>query len=270
MPGAGTAACRGTPWTAMRPAVTLTSLPRIASTSPSRSRKAKPVYFPEAGTDLEKVAMALSRAEISRHLPAGRQVRHRVRTASAPTGPFRQPSAPYNEPCIDDEGDVFIAGEDGQFFGSTATSKFNAESPVRCGQPPNLQGRQPPDRRGLQQGGLPLPAAAHHRPVGGRGRPSTTAPSRPSRWSCGSTPLTAPSTCTPTWCPTSSSWTTTRCGTPTDIIGQHIHLPKWDLTTTDGAANGWNYEDGTLSPGAVLERIDAINHWNENTDNSLY
>jgi len=24
--------------------------------------------------------------------------------------------------------------------------------------------------------------------------------------------------------------------TPTDIIGQHIHLPKWDLTTTDGAA----------------------------------
>ena len=47
--------------------------------------------------------------------------------------------------------------------------------------------------------------------------------------------------------------------TPTDIIGQHIHLPKWDLTTTDGAANGWNYEDGTLSPGAVRERIHAIN-----------
>ena len=39
--------------------------------------------------------------------------------------------------------------------------------------------------------------------------------------------------------------------TPTDIIGQHIHLPKWDLTTADGAANGWNYEDGTLSPGSV-------------------
>jgi hypothetical protein len=50
--------------------------------------------------------------------------------------------------------------------------------------------------------------------------------------------------------------------TPTDIIGQHIHLPKWDLTTTDGAANGWNYEDGTLSPGMVQERIEAINHFN--------
>ena len=54
--------------------------------------------------------------------------------------------------------------------------------------------------------------------------------------------------------------------TPTDIIGQHIHLPKWDLTTNDGAANGWNYEDGTLSPGAVVERIIAINHFNGPND----
>jgi hypothetical protein len=50
--------------------------------------------------------------------------------------------------------------------------------------------------------------------------------------------------------------------TPTDIIGQHIHLPKWDLTTGDGAANGWNYEDGTLAPGIVRERIHAINEFN--------
>ena len=50
--------------------------------------------------------------------------------------------------------------------------------------------------------------------------------------------------------------------TPTDIIGQHIHLPKWDLTTNDGAANGWNYEDGTLAPGIVEERIHAINKFN--------
>jgi hypothetical protein len=50
--------------------------------------------------------------------------------------------------------------------------------------------------------------------------------------------------------------------TPTDIIGQHIHLPKWDLTTNDGAANGWNYEDGTLSPLMVQERIHAVNEYN--------
>lgn len=46
---------------------------------------------------------------------------------------------------------------------------------------------------------------------------------------------------------------------PTDIIGQHIHLVKFDVTSSDGAANGWNYEDGSLSPGEVQERIHAIN-----------
>ncbi|MDT4809216.1 hypothetical protein FQZ97_420930 [compost metagenome] len=50
--------------------------------------------------------------------------------------------------------------------------------------------------------------------------------------------------------------------TPTDIIGQHIHLPKWDLTSADGSANGWNYEDGVLSPTSVVERIQAIRHYN--------
>ena len=47
--------------------------------------------------------------------------------------------------------------------------------------------------------------------------------------------------------------------TPTDILGQHIHLVKFDVTSSDGAGNGWNYEDGTFSPDEVRERIDAIN-----------
>jgi manganese oxidase len=47
--------------------------------------------------------------------------------------------------------------------------------------------------------------------------------------------------------------------TPTDIMGQHIHLVKFDVTASDGAGNGWNYEDGTFSPGEVQERIHAIN-----------
>ncbi|HNK63285.1 MAG TPA: Ig-like domain-containing protein [Anaerolineales bacterium] len=46
--------------------------------------------------------------------------------------------------------------------------------------------------------------------------------------------------------------------TPTDIIGQHIHLVKFDVTSSDGSANGFNYEDGTLSPMEVQERIHAI------------
>ncbi len=47
--------------------------------------------------------------------------------------------------------------------------------------------------------------------------------------------------------------------TPTDILGQHIHLVKFDVTSSDGSANGFNYEDGTFSPGEVRERIEAIN-----------
>jgi hypothetical protein len=47
--------------------------------------------------------------------------------------------------------------------------------------------------------------------------------------------------------------------TPTDLMGQHIHLVKFDVTSSDGAGNGFNYEDGTFSPDEVIERINAIN-----------
>jgi manganese oxidase len=46
--------------------------------------------------------------------------------------------------------------------------------------------------------------------------------------------------------------------TPTDILGQHIHLVKFDVTASDGAGNGFNYEDGTFSPDEVREIIHAI------------
>ena len=46
--------------------------------------------------------------------------------------------------------------------------------------------------------------------------------------------------------------------TPTDILGQHIHLVKFDVTSSDGAGNGFNYEDGTFSPEEVQEMIAAI------------
>lgn len=44
---------------------------------------------------------------------------------------------------------------------------------------------------------------------------------------------------------------------PTDTIGQHIHLVKFDVTSSDGSANGFNYEDGTFAPDAVHERLEA-------------
>jgi manganese oxidase len=49
--------------------------------------------------------------------------------------------------------------------------------------------------------------------------------------------------------------------TPTDTIGQHIHLVKFDVTSSDGSGNGWNYEDGTFSPDEVRERVFAHNRW---------
>ncbi|HKI05262.1 MAG TPA: copper oxidase [Thermoanaerobaculia bacterium] len=53
--------------------------------------------------------------------------------------------------------------------------------------------------------------------------------------------------------------------TPTDILGQHIHLVKFDVLASDGAANGFNYEDGSFSPGEVRERIAAIRKGNSCT-----
>ncbi|MGZ8842140.1 MAG: copper oxidase [Pyrinomonadaceae bacterium] len=51
--------------------------------------------------------------------------------------------------------------------------------------------------------------------------------------------------------------------TPTDVIGQHIHLVKFDVTSSDGSGNGFNYEDGTFSPDEVNERINAIRKKNK-------
>jgi hypothetical protein len=51
--------------------------------------------------------------------------------------------------------------------------------------------------------------------------------------------------------------------TPTDVLGQHIHLVKFDVLASDGAANGFNYEDGSLSPDEVRERIHGIRKGND-------
>ncbi|HKI05263.1 MAG TPA: copper oxidase [Thermoanaerobaculia bacterium] len=50
--------------------------------------------------------------------------------------------------------------------------------------------------------------------------------------------------------------------TPTDVLGQHIHLVKFDVTASDGAANGFNYEDGAFGPEEVRARVAAIRAFN--------
>jgi hypothetical protein len=57
--------------------------------------------------------------------------------------------------------------------------------------------------------------------------------------------------------------------TPTDIIGQHIHLVKFDVTSSDGSGNGFNYEDGTFAPKEVIQRITAIRAQNHCQLNDL-
>jgi len=49
----------------------------------------------------------------------------------------------------------------------------------------------------------------------------------------------------------------------TDTIGQHIHLVKFDVTSSDGASNGFNYENGAFSPEEVRHRIEANNVYQE-------
>ncbi len=55
---------------------------------------------------------------------------------------------------------------------------------------------------------------------------------------------------------------------PTDTMGQHIHLVKFDVTSSDGAGNGWNYEDGTFTAQEVRERIEANNAYQESVGGS--
>jgi hypothetical protein len=42
--------------------------------------------------------------------------------------------------------------------------------------------------------------------------------------------------------------------TPTDTIGQHIHLVKFDVMASDGSGNGFNYEDGTFAADELIAR----------------
>ncbi|MGC4026885.1 MAG: hypothetical protein QM744_18140 [Mesorhizobium sp.] len=51
--------------------------------------------------------------------------------------------------------------------------------------------------------------------------------------------------------------------TPTDTIGQHIHLVKFDVTSSDGSGNGFNYEDGTLAADEIAARICAAKNHDE-------
>jgi len=223
--------------------------------------KVKPVWFPEDGTDVEKAVMAFHarREHASSAVDLSNAVQPRPFVTNGSGRPV--PGAPYHDPCIDDTGALLTGGVVGHFFdaaggfGTTGASPFNADNP-RVYKGANIQfdavlnklGYHYPQQRiiSLWEDAVPTITKA---------RAPEPLVMRMNTFDCVQFSHT-------NLVPTNFELDDYQVRTPTDIIGQHIHLPKWDLTTADGSANGWNYEDGTLSPGAVRERIQAINTFN--------
>jgi hypothetical protein len=100
--------------------------------------RAKPVWFPEGGTDIEQVAMAFhaqrSHPSMAVNLDGTTTAANYITNGGAP-----QAGAPFFEPCLDDTGKTLFTGAGaGLWFGSginavpnvnLGTSPFNATTP---------------------------------------------------------------------------------------------------------------------------------------------
>ncbi len=246
---------------------------------------AKPVFFPEEGTDLEQAAMAyhgerchptyrldsIDEFGNPTYVEAGCDDPHgsNVQPGFLTNGSKPIAGAPFQDPCIDDTGAV-MTGQQGSFFSGNSltamwdgagmnthgSSPFTAQSP-RVYKAANVQfdavlnklGYHFPQQRVITLWQDVVPTVNQERPP----EPMVL---RMNTFDC--TQYVHSNVV-----PKAYELDDYQVRTPTDIIGQHIHLPKWDLTSADGSANGFNYEDGTLSPQAVVELIHAINNFNE-------
>ncbi|WCM53335.1 hypothetical protein OH720_10070 [Pseudomonas sp. WJP1] len=229
--------------------------------------RAKPVYFPEEGTEVEQSAMAFhakpSHASFA-VLPNGQLLPRDFLTNGAPP----VAGAPFFEPCMDDRqkrltrsagAGYFNSGErlDAQTF--SGASMFSADHP-RVYKGANIQFDAVFNKIGYhfpQTRILTLWEDAW--PVINKQRPPEPLVMRMNTFDCTMYQHT-------NLVPSVYELDDYQVRTPTDVIGQHIHLPKWDLTAADGSANGWNYEDGVLSPSTVVERIHAIRRFNNCRD----
>jgi manganese oxidase len=237
-------------------------------------KKADAVFYPEEGTDLEKVAMAFHAQRcVPSFRPDGTPAACTVDAQRGPIGGFilngAKPAigAPYQNPCLDDAGRVLRAGTVGSFFSgeqlqgmsTRGASLFHSDAP-RIYKGTNIQFDAVLNKVGYhypQQRILTLWQDAHD--VITKAKAPEPLVMRLNTFDCA---VYHHSNLVPEFYEIDDY----QVRTPTDIIGQHIHLPKWDLTTADGAANGWNYEDGTLSPQAVRSRINSINCFNGYAD----
>ncbi|CAE6904070.1 putative Manganese oxidase [Pseudomonas marincola] len=225
--------------------------------------RAKPVFYPEQGTDVEQAAMAYHAkpSHPSFAVMADMQVVPKVFKTN---GSLPVAGAPYYEPCIDDNQKrltaangigQFNSGErlDGMSF--TGGSTFTADKP-RLYKAANIQFDAVFNKVGYhfpQTRMLALWEDAWG--VINKQRPPEPFVMRMNTFDCTMYQQT-------NLIPGTYELDDYQVRTPTDVIGQHIHLPKWDLTAADGSANGWNYEDGLLAPSSVVERIEAIREFN--------
>jgi hypothetical protein len=225
--------------------------------------KAKPLWYPETGTDLEQLAMKFhaQRTYPSQALRIGATP---VDASYTTNGGPPQAGSPFFEPCVDDRGQTLFSGVTGLWYGSAldgtpsvnlGTSASTATDP-RVYKGANIQVDAVFNKAGYhysQQRVVSLweDAAAYRNKT----KPLEVFVIRNNTLDCTRFLHT-------NLVPRRFEVDDYEVTTPTDIIGQHIHLPKWDLPSADGSGNGWNYEDGTLSPGSVVERIHAVNHYN--------
>jgi len=223
---------------------------------------APPVYFPEIGTDLEMVNMRYqgttrNRPSVKLDLAGTVSSAGFVQNGAPPV-----PGGAFQDPCVDDEGDTLTAGVIGDFFdgsgglGTKGASQYSSENP-RTYKLANIQIDAVFNKVGYHYPQERIIALWEDvEPTINKQRPPEPLVMRFNTFDCGKILHS-------NLVPHEYELDDFQVRTPTDIIGQHIHLPKWDLTTGDGAANGWNYEDGALAPGIVVERIHAINRFNE-------
>ncbi|MGB3625648.1 MAG: hypothetical protein WA989_07465 [Henriciella sp.] len=221
---------------------------------------AKAVYLPEHGTDVERAAMAFHATryhDTTRLLMDGTFEPDSYRT----NGQLPVPGAPYFEPCMDDEGDLFVTGQAGQFFSGAYGEMANEHTPTYGADNPRVY-----KAANIQLDVVFNKAGDHYpqqriitlwddvEPTLNKTRPPEPFIMRLNSYDCANYYQT-------NLVPEFYMLDDYQVTTPTDIIGQHIHLPKWDLVSADGSANGWNYEDGALGAETVQERITAINRY---------
>ena len=242
----------------------------VKTTSPLdfsvKIEKAKPVFFPEEGTDVEQAAMAFhaKKEHYSYALkPNGETFPASFRTNGAPP----MAGSPFAEPCVDDR-QMHLTGDNrfGRYFSGDGGLNFSGESVFHAHNPRIYKGAAFQFDAVFNKEGWHYPQQRSMAlwedvwPIIQKEKAPEPMVLRLNTFDCAMFYHT-------NLIPKQYEADDYQITTPTDIMGQHIHLPKWDLTTTDGAANGWNYEDGTIAPGAIVDRIKAIRAFNNCDEN---